>query len=157
MGCKVQIHKKNHKRLTYASHLVDGWFLGPQVHHYRYYNCYQIDTGGENTPDTIAFFQAFMKMPSYSSRDMDIHAASYLAKELQTTSPESHFQVGDSQLKAIRELAKIFYAETKIPNRDALPNPQDSLLKNSTKLPRVEDYTAPPPRVYTDEEYKDRE
>ena len=55
---------------------------------------------------------------------MAIHAASDLAKLLQTPRPESPFQVGYAQLKAIRELSQIFDAETKIPNRDTLPPPQ---------------------------------
>ena len=37
LGCKVQIHEKPHKRLTYAPHSVDGWYLGPAMHHYRCY------------------------------------------------------------------------------------------------------------------------
>ena len=65
-----------------------------------------------------------MKITNYSSRYMAIYAASDLAKALKTPRPESPFQVGDTQLKAIRELAKIFDEETKIPNRDALPTPQ---------------------------------
>ena len=75
------------------------------------------------TPDTIAFFLAFMKMPNYSTRDIAIHDATDLAKALQTLRPESFFQVGDAQLKSIKELSLIFNAETKIPNRDALPPP----------------------------------
>ena len=137
LGCKVKIHEKPHKQLTYAPHSVDGWYLGPAVHHYRCYTCYNIDTGGETTPDTIAFFPEFMKMPNYSSRDMSIHAAADLSKSLQTPRPESPFQMGDSQLKAIRKLANIFYSETKIPNRGVLPTPPDPLMNNSTKLPRV--------------------
>ena len=54
---------------------------------------------------------------------MAIHAAVDILKALQTPKPESPFQVGDSQLKSIRELANIFDAETKTPNRDALPGP----------------------------------
>ena len=123
LGCKVQTHDKPHKRLTYDPHSVNGWYLGPAVHHYRCYTCYNIDTGGETTPDTIAFFPAFMKMPNYSKRDMAIHAAADLAKAFQTPRPESPFQVEDAQLKAIRELSQIFDAETKIPNKDALPPP----------------------------------
>ena len=96
-------------------------------------------------------------MPSYSSRDMAIHAAADLEKALQTPRPESPFQVGDSQLKAIRELAKIFGVETKTPNRDALTTPSDSLMKNSTKHPRVEDHTDPPPGVDPDKESKNIE
>ena len=96
-------------------------------------------------------------MPKYSSRDMAIHAAADLAKDLQTPRPESPFQVGEVQLKAIIELAKIFDAETKIPNKDALPTTPDLPMRNRTKLPRVEDQTAPPPRVDPDEESKNRE
>ena len=97
--CKVKIHEKPHKWLTYAPPSVDGWYLGPVVHHYRYYTCYKIDTGGETTPDTITFFPAFMKMPNYSTIDIAIHAAADLAKALQTPRSESPFQVGDTQLK----------------------------------------------------------
>ena len=98
----MKIHEKSHKRLTYAPHSVDVWYLGPAVHHYRCYTCNNIDTGGETIPDTIAFFPAFMKIPNYSTRDMAIHSAADLAKSLQTLRPESPFQVGDAQLKAIR-------------------------------------------------------
>ena len=119
----MQVHEKPHKQLTNAPHSFHGWYLGPAVHHYICYTCYNIDTGGEITPDKISLFLAFMKMPNYSTRDMAIHSASDLAKALQTPRPESHFQVGDAQLKAIRGLSQIFYAETKIPNRDALPTP----------------------------------
>ena len=62
-------------------------------------------------------------MPNYSSIYMDIHPDADLSKALQIPRPESPFQVGDAQLKAIRELAKIFDAETKIPNRDEFPTP----------------------------------
>ena len=82
-----------------------------------------------------------MKMPNYSSRYMAIHAAADLAKYSQTTSQESPFQVGDSQFKVIRELAKIFDADNKIPNRDSLPTQPEPLMKKSTKLPRM-DYSS---------------
>ena len=87
LGYKVQIHQKLHKQITYAPHSVDGWYLGPAVHNYRCYTRYEIDTGGETTPDTIAFFPSFMKMPNYSTRDMAIHAAADPAKALKTPRP----------------------------------------------------------------------
>ena len=123
LGCKVKIHENPHKRLTYTPHSVNGWCLGTAAHHYICYTCYNIDTGGETTPYTIAFFPEFMKIPNYSTRDMSIHANAYLVKALQTPRPESHFQVGDTQLKAIRELSHIFDSKTKIPNRYAFPPP----------------------------------
>ena len=44
--CKVQIHEKPHKRLTYAPQPVNGLYLGPEVHHYIFYTNYNIDPGG---------------------------------------------------------------------------------------------------------------
>ena len=88
LGCKVKIHEKPHKRLTYAPHSVYRWYLGPEVNHYICYTCYNIDTGGETTPYTIDFFPEFMKLPNYSTRDMAIHAAAYIEKALQTTTSE---------------------------------------------------------------------
>ena len=96
-------------------------------------------------------------MPNYSTRDMAINSAADLEKALQTPRPELPFKVGDTQIKAIRELAQIFDAETEIPNRYALPTSPDSLMKKRTKLPRVEDQTAPPPRVDPDEKYNNRD
>ena len=96
-------------------------------------------------------------MSNYSTRDMAIHADADLAKALQTPRTESPFQVGDAQLKAIRELANIFDADTKILNRDALPALPDSLMKKRTKLPRLEDQTTPPPTVDPDKESGNRE
>ena len=58
---------------------------------------------------------------------MAIHAAADLAKALQTSRPESPFQVGGDQLKAIRKLSHIFDADTKIQYRDALSPPQTRL------------------------------
>ena len=64
-----------------------------------------------------------MKIPKYSSKDMAINSAVDLEKALKTPSLESPFQVGDSQLKAIRVLSNIFDEENKIPNSYALPTP----------------------------------
>ena len=102
MGCKVQMNEKPHQKRTYAPHSVGVWYLGSSVNNYRWYTFYNIDTGRENTPDTIAFSPEFMKMPKCSSRDMAILAATDMEKSLQTPIPESHFQVGDSQIKSIK-------------------------------------------------------
>ena len=150
----MQINTKPHKQLTYTPHSVDAWYLSPEVHHYICYTCYNIDTLGETTADTIAFFPEFMKIPNYSSRYIAFHADADLAKALEIPRPESPFQVEVSQLKARSELAKIFDAENKIPNSDALFTPPYPLIRNSTKLPRAEDQTDPPPRVDPYEESK---
>ena len=98
-----------------------------------------------------------MKIPNYSSRDMAIHAAADMEKALQTPTPESPFQMGDFQLKAIRELDNFFDTETIILNRDEVPTPPFPLTKKISKLTRLKDYTDSPPRVDPDEKYKYRE
>ena len=104
----MQIHEKPHKRLTYAPHSVDGWHLGTAVHHYICYTCYNIDTGGETTPDTIAFFPEFMKIPNYSIRDMTIHADADLSKSLQKPRPESPFLSGGSPTQSNKVIISYF-------------------------------------------------
>ena len=85
---------------------------------------------------------AFMKIPNYSLKNMAIHTDADLKKNLQTPRPESPFQLRDTKLKTIRELSQICDADTKISNRDTLPTPLSPLLKNRSKIPRVEDHEA---------------
>ena len=47
-----------------------------------------------------------MKIPNFSSIDMAIHDAADMEKSFQTPRPESPLQVGESQIKATRELDK---------------------------------------------------
>ena len=61
-----------------------------------------------------------------------------------------------SQLKSIKGLSNISYAETEIPNRDTLPTHPAPRMKKSSKIPKVEDQTSPHPRVDPDEESKYR-
>ena len=65
-----------------------------------------------------------MKMPNYSSRYVATHAAADLAKALQTPIQESPFQVGESQLKAIKELAKILMKRLEPQTGMNFPPPQ---------------------------------
>ena len=97
-----------------------------------------------------------MKMPNFSSRDMAIYDAADLAKALKTPRSDSPFQVGESQLKEIMEYNKKFDAEIQLSNRDALPTPPYSLIKQSSKLPRVKYQIPPPTRVDTEDEYKEK-
>ena len=57
---------------------------------------------------------------------MAINDAADLEKALKTPRPESPFQVGSSQIKPTRELAKLFDEETQITNRDSLTTPPPS-------------------------------
>ena len=82
LGYKVQTHENPHQQRTYTHHSVDVYYLTSAINHFRFYTCYNIDTGGDTTPDTIAFSPAFMKMTDFISRDMAMHDATDLEKAL---------------------------------------------------------------------------
>ena len=68
-----------------------------------------------------------------------------------------NFLSGSLLTQSNKGIIKYFYAKNKIPNRDAMPTPPAPLMKKRSKLPRVENQMAPPPKFYPDEEYKCRE
>lgn len=62
-GTKVVVHHK--KRKTFGVHGLDGWYVGPSMHHYRCYCCFIPSTGGTMHADTVDFFPE--KKPSLRS------------------------------------------------------------------------------------------
>ena len=78
---------------------------------------------------------------------MSIHDAEDLAEALQISRPELPFQVGNSQLKSLRELTKNFDAENQTPKKDALSTLPYLIIDHIYKLPRVEYQTFSPPKV----------
>ena len=69
-----------------------------------------------------------MIITNFIYRYMAVHVAADMAKALKTPCPETPFQVGESQLIAIRGLAKTNYAQIQIPNRDTIPTPPSLLI-----------------------------
>ena len=114
-GTKIIVHEKPQQRASWAPHGVDGWYLGPALHHYRCYRTYIIKTAAERIADTVEFFPEHIPMPKTSSTDRVVHAARELSDALQHPHPATPFnQIGDQQLHALQQLSKLFNTQATI-------------------------------------------
>ena len=59
-GCKVIIHDRPGKRLTWANRGSPGYYIGPAPHHYRNYTCFDAITKATRISDTIEFFPTIL-------------------------------------------------------------------------------------------------
>lgn len=73
-GTKVVVHHKNRK--TYGVHGLDGWYIGPSMHHCRCYECFIPSTGGKMNADTVEFFPQHIPFSNVTSEQYLHHAAS---------------------------------------------------------------------------------
>ena len=55
-GTQVIVHEKPTVRVTWASHGVKGWYIGPSVEHYICHFVYVTKTRGERDSDCVEFF-----------------------------------------------------------------------------------------------------
>ena len=68
-GCKVQVHVRPEQRASWDEKAVDGFYVGPSMHHYRNYHCYIPSTRGTRDSDTITWLPHNFDVPTTSSTD----------------------------------------------------------------------------------------
>jgi hypothetical protein len=108
-GCKIIAHEKTGKRRTWAPHGQHGYYLGPEMHHYRCQNVYISATDNECIVDTLEFFPHNYHMPQLSSTNIMIMASKDMMNALQNPHPELTFtHIGDDTISSITALAEIF-------------------------------------------------
>jgi hypothetical protein len=108
-GIKVIAHEKPAKRASWATHGIDGWYIGPTYEHYRCYRIYATKTRAERICDTVEFFPHNFRMPEQSSADAAIRAAQELIHALKHPEPATPFQkLSNEHLDALEKLADIF-------------------------------------------------
>lgn len=66
IGVKVVIHEKPGQRPSWAPHGVEGWYLGPALHHYRCFRVIAQRTMAERVSDTLAWHPQAFVMPGSS-------------------------------------------------------------------------------------------
>ena len=126
---------------------MDGWYLGPALHHYQCYRVWVPCTHAERIVDTISFFPKAVPLPELTHKDAAIQAAHELTHALQ----QPHFhrpltQFHDDHLTLLRELSKIFH--TIAPGVETIAPGVDTTIQNH--LPPVPHPTpAPPPDAPT--------
>ena len=68
-GTKVLVHLKPDQVSTYGVHVLDGWYIGPSLEHYRCLKCYIPETKGTRDSDTVEFFPSKFPLPHITTDD----------------------------------------------------------------------------------------
>ena len=136
-GTKVLVHEKPTNRETWTPHAVDGYYLGPAMHHYRCFRVWICATQAERVSDTLTWFPSQVIMPTASSAETAIAAAKDLIKALNNPSPASALSpLSDSHHYSLTQLADIFSQAA------------DPTTKSQTPLPAATPIMTPPPTMY---------
>ena len=56
LGTNVLVYETPTSRKSWATHGVEGWYVGPAIEHYRNFRCYIPTTGSEHIVETVEFF-----------------------------------------------------------------------------------------------------
>jgi hypothetical protein len=112
----------------------------PAMEHDHCYRIYNPRTNAERTSDTVQFFPTHSKMPKLSSADAALRAVKDLIAALKNPHPAAPFdQLGDQQLRALKDLAKIF--DTTLPR----VTPGKQLPSGTPSQPSPSNQPKPPP------------
>ena len=112
-GTKVIIHEKPGQQKYWEPHGLEGWYLGPDMEHYRCHTLYVNKTRAENIADTIEFSPKHNKIPVISNKKAANNEALGLIEAISDPSQTSPFAfIGDNTLHSMRKLEDIFKQKT---------------------------------------------
>lgn len=127
-GNKVQVHKKAKQQLLWNPHSLGGWHLSPAPEYYHCYCVYITKKQAKHHSDTVEFFLQYTAILFWTPKDVVIQATKDILHVLHNPLPTRPYkQVGQPQLKAVKQLHDIYNNKQNIPN--VTPN---------VPLPRVE-------------------
>ena len=108
-GTKVVVHSKPHKRASWDTHGIEGWYIGPSLEHYRCVKCYMPLTSAERDSDTVAFFPHKLPIPKVTTDDFLRQSVTDIISLLKTSPPSTipSLQAGDATTAAIQQIAKL--------------------------------------------------
>ena len=142
-GIRVLVHEKPTIRETWAPHAVDGWYIGPAMHHYRCFRVWIDETQAERTSDTVAWFPTKFEHPQSTPLEEATAAARDLIRALQNPDPGTPlFALSDSNRTALSQLADIFAAPGAQADND---DPIVGAPPPVNNLPAAEQRVAMPP------------
>ena len=79
------VYKTPIKRVYWAAHGVDGWYLGPEMDHYLCFQVYVNNTRDERNSDTVEFSLQHTKVPGIAAINVATTAAQQLVTALSNT------------------------------------------------------------------------
>ena len=86
-GMRVVAQEKPHLRPSWGVHGLDGFYLGPALHHYRCWRIFCTDTSGTRISDSIAWLPDPYHMPGSSPLEMLTAITTDLVTVLRTATP----------------------------------------------------------------------
>jgi hypothetical protein len=86
-GTRSIAHETLNSRRTWAPHGQDGWYIGPDLEHYRCYMVYISKTRSERVVETVGFFPTEGPLLFPSSRELATQASKQLAHALLNPKP----------------------------------------------------------------------
>jgi hypothetical protein len=100
---RIIAHETPGRRRTWAPNGQDGWYIGPELEHYRCYTVYMTKTRSNRIVETVEFFPQKITFPFPSSHDLATQAAADITHALLHPQPAGPFcQVGDEQTIALK-------------------------------------------------------
>lgn len=115
-GCKVLVHEKKQQITTWGARAIYGWYIGPELKHYRCSKVFISSTRSERVTDTVQFFPSTSSLPALTQDEALIHATEDLTKEIfnqrKHDKKSGHYE---ETLEAIQRLMQLFPNEDKIP------------------------------------------
>ena len=137
VGKKLIVHEKPQSRLAWSPHGIDGWYLGPAMHHYRCYRVWTKYTRSERIADTLTCFPTLVEMPKTSSADAAVVAAQQLTAALRNPSPATPLALlFDEHRAALNQLSGIF-DNLKSKHNSAPPRVSEAQTSEPSKPLRV--------------------
>jgi hypothetical protein len=110
-GTRVIVHENPDQWASWDHHGVDGYYLGPALHHYRCYQVYITKTRGTRVVCAVELFPSKTAMPQTSSKALASIAALELSHALPNPAPDAPFhEIRTAQLQALCQLSEIFTA-----------------------------------------------
>ena len=104
MGCAVQVHVSPNRRLTWAEHALDGWYLKTSDEHYRCHNVFIKKSRSERISDTVFFQHRYITNPTVTHEDKVVKALGDVKQALLNKKNSR----GKEQMKALKQLDTIF-------------------------------------------------
>jgi hypothetical protein len=87
-GIRVMVHQKPSTRLSWGTHAIDGWYIGPALESYRCYRVWIWETRMERICDTLEWFPTKVNLPTVSNTDLILAALQDILRILQNPLPD---------------------------------------------------------------------
>ena len=137
-GTKALLYEAAARRAAWAPHAVDGWYLGPAMHHYRCGLYFVTHTRATRIASSVKLYPTHCKLPTISEADETIIAAEELIQHLGNKNIQLECEQKLKHAKILQQLTAIL--KNAPPQRVALPALQRvdvPSTSNDTTAPRI--------------------